>query len=62
MDGGSIRKLTLFLGHQQAATALVAGGYNTPRRVKDATDEELLALRGIGEATLAIIRVKCPEN
>src|SRR5690349_14675415 len=35
-----------------AREALVAGGFRTQQQVREASDEELLALEGIGRATL----------
>ncbi|GAG26468.1 unnamed protein product [marine sediment metagenome] len=58
-------KLCHFLGVARGNTdveTLVAAGYTTPRKIKAATDEQLLALTGIGQAKLAAIRVKCPYS
>lgn len=43
-------------------TALLAeAGYETPAAVQSATDEELLAINGIGSARLATIRAALPH-
>ena len=44
------------------ATLLVEAGFRTPRQIKAATDETLLAVSGLGEATLARIRAQYPEE
>jgi hypothetical protein len=38
------------------ADALVAGGFDSREKIRAASDEDLLALEGIGEATLKKIR------
>lgn len=35
---------------------LINAGYNTPEKLREASDEELLALPGIGKSTLTRIR------
>ena len=60
-----VRKLKIFLDGHGAETviiALVEAGYDTPRRIKAATDEQLLAVPGIGPAKLAALREKCPYS
>lgn len=39
-----------------AREALVGGGFDTPEKVKAASDDDLLALDGVGPATLTKIR------
>lgn len=48
--------LSLTPAQEQAARALVAGGYYTAADVREASDEDLLEVSGIGPVTLALIR------
>ena len=41
---------------EKATKALVKAGFDSPEKVQAASDEELLAVSGIGEATLAHLR------
>jgi len=55
-----IAKIIKHRGLSEAiATLLVEAGF-TPREVKAASDEELLAIDGIGEVTLSTIRAAIP--
>lgn len=59
-----IKKLERFFdggGAETAIEALVEAGYSTPKLIKAATDEQLLAVSGIGPAKLAAIRERCPH-
>jgi hypothetical protein len=55
-----IRKLRHYVG--DAAEALVAVGLDTPRKIKAATDEQVKAAKGVGDATLAEIRKRMPKR
>jgi hypothetical protein len=58
-----VRKLRTFLdghGSEPDIIALVEAGYDTPRKIKAATDEQLLAVPGIGAGKLAALRQRCP--
>ena len=60
-----VRKLRMFLdghGSESDITALVEAGFDTPRRIKAASDEQLLAIPGIGQGKLAALREKCPAQ
>lgn len=46
----------------QAAGYLLAAGYEAPEEIAGATDDELLAVRGIGPATLAEIHEAYPHS
>jgi len=39
---------------------LVAAGFDTPRKIKAAKDADLKAIKGIGAATVAALRVQLP--
>lgn len=41
---------------QQIADRLTAAGYDTPEKVQAASDEDLLAIEGIGEGTVKKVR------
>ena len=56
-----IKKLCILGVDQQHAIKLVHARLDTPARIKSATDQEILALPGIGEAALAKIREKFPQ-
>lgn len=53
MDG-RVKKLKM-LGVADAES-LVAAGLDTPRKIKHATDDALLAVRGVGPAKLQTLR------
>lgn len=57
----SERKLAVLLDDAGLAGLLVAGGYDTPRQIKVATNRHLLAVPGIGESKLVQIRAKFPK-
>ena len=60
-----VRKLRAFLdghGSESDIIALVDAGFDTPRRIKSASDEQLLAVPGIGQGKLAAIRERCPAQ
>ncbi len=44
------------------AAKLFEEGYQTPRFIREATDEELLAIEGIGVGTVKRIRKKLPRR
>jgi len=49
-------KLAIKLKDRQLARLLVRAGLTTPRAIRNATDEELRAINGVGPATLQAIR------
>ena len=51
-------KLAVKLGDRELAEKLRAVGLTNPRRIRDATDKELLSVEGIGKATLERVRAK----
>ncbi len=55
-----VRKLTIYLGGggQAAVEALVVADLDSPRKLRLASDEEILAVPGVGEAKLAAIRAR----
>ena len=63
MDGRE-KKMQRVMGEgspvRPMAKKLIEAGFHTPRLVKHATDDELLAVEGIGPATLRHIREVFP--
>jgi len=58
-----IARLGKILGvSAEVAGKLVAAGYGTPRLVKVASDEDILGISGIGQATLDAIRVRAAHR
>ena len=47
---------------QEVIEALVAAGLDLRSKIKAADDKDLEAIKGIGKATRAKIRVACPKN
>ena len=56
-----VQKLGRILRDNSTAQALVESGFDTPRKIKKATDSALRKVRGVGAATLASIRTRCPK-
>jgi len=50
------QKLALLLRDSELAGALVKAGFDTPRKIKAASDEQLEAVKGIGPATRKALR------
>jgi len=46
---------------EQVAEALVKAGFDTPRKIKAASDKDLEAIKGIGPATVAGLRDSLPK-
>lgn len=46
---------------QDVAEKLVAAGFDTPRKIKAATDRALRAIDGIGQAAVTAIREQFPS-
>lgn len=56
-------KLSVFLGvGMRLAAKLVAGGYDLPRKVRNATLEELEAVEGIGPAGAARAKARFTQG
>ena len=53
-----MNKLAVKLKDRELAEKLQAAGLTNPRRIRDATDKELLSVEGIGKATLERVRAK----
>lgn len=51
-------RLAQMLGNARMASVLVRGGYTSPEAVAAAADEELLALDGVTERALRLIRAR----
>ena len=49
-------KLNHRLNDRDLAEKLVAAGLDTARKIKAATDRQIKAVQGIGDATLSVIR------
>jgi len=56
-----VQKLAIKLGDTELAQALVRAGLDTPRKIKRATDKELLAVPGVGQARRAELRKRFPQ-
>ena len=56
------RKLGHVLQDTDIAAALVEAGFDTPAKIKAATDSALRKVRGIGAAKLVAIRTRCPKT
>lgn len=53
-------KLARLLRDEELARALVAAGLDTPAKIKAASDQRLLAVKGVGPATKQKIRERFP--
>ena len=54
-------RLAVHLGDEALAAMLVKAGFKLAKQVKAATDKDLLAVPGIGKATLKQIRERLPR-
>ena len=54
MKDARVEKLAIVLGNRPAAEILVAAGFDTPRKIKAASDERLVEL----EVTEAVARLR----
>ena len=55
-------KLSAKLNDSTLAALLVRGGYTNPRQIRDASDQDLLAISGIGQVSLDDIRAVFPQG
>ena len=63
MNEAAIAKMMKSCGISLAlARKLVGGGFHTPGQVKDATNEQLKAIDGIGNVQLLAIREVLPKR
>jgi len=60
MDGRT-KKMALLLGDSELAEALSAVGIDDPKKLREATDTDLKAARGVGAATVKRIRKRFPK-
>ena len=58
----TVRKLAVKLDDAELAALLVEAGFINPRLIRDATDRALLAIPGIGQASLNKIRAVFPQG
>lgn len=56
------KKLAIKLGDRDLAAKLVDGGFNTPGDIRRASDEDLRAIKGIGQATVDGLRVRLGQR
>ena len=56
------RKLARKLGDKDLAAALVAAGLDMPHKIRQASDEDLEAVPGIGKAKRGQIRERIPRG
>jgi len=56
-----ITRLAVHLEDEALAETLVKAGFVLSKQIKAATDKELLAIPGIGEATVRRIRERLPH-
>ena len=54
------------LGHklqdEELAELLIAAGFDTPRKIRDAKDADLKAIKGVGPGRLTKIRARLPKD
>ena len=55
-------KLVVKLKDTALTALLVRGGFTNPRQIRNAEDEDLLAISGIGQSRLEQIRVTLPQG
>jgi hypothetical protein len=60
VTAGSLQKMTTLLADSRLATALSVGGYETPRQIKAASDQELEAVEGVDSNDVATLRALFP--
>jgi hypothetical protein len=53
-----MERLAQVLGNSRLAAVLVRAGYTSPEAVAEAPDEALLAIDGVGDRALKVIREK----
>jgi len=62
MDKRVLKLATKLGGDRGLAAVLVDAGYDTPAKVRKATNKKLEAIPGVGSATLERIRAKVPRK
>ena len=55
------RKLAIKLRDRELAQKLVDAGFDTPAKIKRASDKDIRAIPGVGDKTLKGIRERCPK-
>jgi DNA integrity scanning protein DisA with diadenylate cyclase activity len=55
-------KLAIKLKDAELAALLEAAGFDNPRKIRDASDKDLKAVEGVGQAALSKIRGKFPRG
>ena len=55
-------KLAILLQDEELAAKLTEAGYTNPRKIRNASDKDLRAIPGLGQATLAKVREKFPKG
>ena len=55
-------KLAIKLKDAELAAKLTEAGYTNPRKIRNASDKDLRAIPGLGQATLAKVREKFPKG
>lgn len=56
-----VNKLAYFVD-RELAEKMVAAGYDSPKAIKTATDADLLAIKGIGSATVTALRKRLKKR
>ncbi len=62
MSTAVYKKLETKLDDPTLAALLVRAGYTNPRQIRDASDQGLLDIHGIGQASLDKIRAVFPQG
>ena len=57
-----VQKLAVKLRDRGLAAVLVDAGYDTPAKVRKATNKQLEAITGVGKTTLERIRARVPRE
>jgi len=55
-------KLAIKLQDAELAAALAEAGYTNPRKIRNASDKDLKAIPGLGDAAVGKIREKLPKG
>jgi len=61
MKNRHVAKMIKKVGDVKIAEALVEAGFDTPRKIKAANNGDLMAIPGIGQATVNALRVRMPK-
>lgn len=64
MANPNVEKLVKLMGNDQrkVVEALVQAGFDTPRKIRGATDQELSAIPTVGGATVTHLREQWPKK